>query len=710
VLNALWLSLVAGISGYGIVAIALRLAPWSAATRFSFWLLVPAVVGAVFVTSSLASLRPAPINHPAYLSTPVTQHSSADLTSRPDRDKKADTHRSPEPAWPAFLSRVDQLITTVASWALLNGGAIVSVWLFGVGLGFGQLAFSLTCLVRLSRRHHALDATPLGHLLESSRCVGGEGVSVIDSQAVQLPTIVGFISPLILLPCGYRKDFDPGHFHLILTHEYAHIVRHDVWTDLFARTVRALFWFNPAVHLALVHMRFERECACDEIAVRARVEDRVNLANALWRVAVYADLAPENLSQPGILGSGSRLVLRIERLLTRASDGITLRPHARRLIVVGALLASVVGALTISPGRSHAIESNYIKIAPMREVRSHHIAVRLNDGMVLIAGGLQGENATTADAELFDPLSRTFRVIASMHSPRYDAAAALLPNGDVLIAGGWIAQQVISKAELYDPRRQIFIPIDPLDRPRGSAQTVPLLDGRVVIIGGQISNEVPLRTAEIFNPFTRRFLPTGSMATPREVFAAVRLKDGRVLVTGGSDGVTVLGSAEVYDPETGKFSSTGRLLTPRMKHSATLLADGRVLITGGVSARFEQHPLRSAEIFLPRENRFVEAPPMNFARFKHDDTTVALRSGDILVAGGAPRAELFDPKSERFKDVQGPLDIPRYFGVATELPDGSILITGGYAEESVQSRSVALFLTRNSRVVPGARPDERGFA
>jgi len=703
VLHALFLSFAAGVSGYGVIGTALRLKRCSAATCFSFWYSLPIIVTTVFAASALASLRPGAADHRVVSgSAPFTSHSATYSESPPVDGATIVPKSGRAPAWPSRLSRFDRVITALTSQAAAHDGAIIAIWLIGAGVGAARLATSLISVVRLRQKLRFANATPLANLLPNLQIAGITDVPVIETNVVNLPTTVGFISPLILLPRGYRRSLEYPELHLVLTHEYAHILRNDFWTALVSEVLCVVFWFNPGVQLALVHMRLERECACDDFALRASAEDPRSLAHVLWRLAMDADLTLQATSTPGIAGIGARLVLRIERLLAHTHHPSNAHPAAVRLIIVIALSIAAAGAVFSSPGRSSAKNSPLGQIFPMTEVRSHHIAVRLLDGTVLLAGGLQGKDATTAHAELFDPVTRTFRAIAAMHSPRYDAAAALLPNGSVLIAGGWIGQRVIATAELYDPTRRTFVSIDSMNGPRGSAETVELSDGRVLIVGGQIANGTPLRSAEIFYPSTARFIPTGSMLSLREVFAAVRLKDGRVLVTGGSNGTAVLASAEIYDPHTGQFAATGQLRTPRMKHSATLLPDGRVLITGGVGDRSQKHLLRSVEFFLPAENEFVPGPPMIFPRFKHEETTVALRSGDVLVVGGAERAELFDSGLGRFEEVQGPEDIPRHYGAATQLADGTILVTGGYVEKQAQSRSAALYTMRSGQVLLGA--------
>src|SRR5688572_15927297 len=119
--------------------------------------------------------------------------------------------------------------------------------------------------------------------------------------------------------------------------------------------------------------------------------------------------------------------------------------------------------------------------------RAAHTATLLPAGKVLIAGGFREEGTSEiaiASAELFDPATNTFIAISDMNGPRDGHTATLLPNGKVLIAGGWNQTGRTATAELYDPQTRTFSYTGSMSTPRQGMTATLLKDGRVLIAGG----------------------------------------------------------------------------------------------------------------------------------------------------------------------------------------------------------------------------------
>jgi Ca2+-binding RTX toxin-like protein len=323
----------------------------------------------------------------------------------------------------------------------------------------------------------------------------------------------------------------------------------------------------------------------------------------------------------------------------------------RRFLV--ALLCLLV--LGVAPRASAAGPGFFSPTGEMSVPREGAAAAPLPDGRVLVTGGRyydrDGEYYAgnyPSSAEVFDPATGTFSStgVGSMGTPRWAAAAAPLPDGRVLVAGGYYydfgdgSDHFLSSAEVFDPATGTFSSagIGSMSVPRFGAAVARLPDGRVLIAGGNNGSSF-LSSAEIFDPATNQFSSSGmgSMVTARFAPAAAPLPDGRVMVAGGSDGSGGFSSAEVFDPATKTFSSAGigSLSVPRQRPVAAPLPDGRVLVAGGYY--YDQsggHFLSSAEVFDPATNTFSSAGIGSMEIPRELAAAAPLSDGRVLIAGG----------------------------------------------------------------------------
>jgi Galactose oxidase, central domain/Kelch motif len=192
-----------------------------------------------------------------------------------------------------------------------------------------------------------------------------------------------------------------------------------------------------------------------------------------------------------------------------------------------------------------------------------HTATLLQNGKVLVAGGQNAADYSEFSTELYDPTTGTWSVTGRLNTARSWHTATLLPNGNVLVAGACndgTHCATNSSAELYIPATGTWSVTGELKRPRFDHTATLLPDGQVLIAGGDHidflsgGTTVILNSSEIYNPATGHWKNAGKLNSPRAFHAATLLSDGKVLVVGGFDGKSVrqreyLRSAELYDPE-----------------------------------------------------------------------------------------------------------------------------------------------------------------
>ncbi len=319
------------------------------------------------------------------------------------------------------------------------------------------------------------------------------------------------------------------------------------------------------------------------------------------------------------------------------------------------------------------------EIGKLSEARAAHTATRLNDGRILIAGGMERNGVFFDDADIFDPRTNTFAKAKNrMSIKRVSHTATLLLDGKVLIVGGWSNRLPETSAEIYDPKTETFTSVGNTHR-RRSGHSATLLDNGKVLIAGGFDGHEHLSEAEVFDPQNNSFTLIGKMRNARSVHAATKLADGRILLTGGeASRGQILSSAEIFDPKTIKFSLTKAMSVARYKHDSILLASGRVLIFGGSDNRDWNGQYKSAEIFDAATNEFTIAGEMNFARFKVEGTAVLLKDGKVFIGGGGESAEVFNPLTNTFIKTTGEFGTSLHYATVTLLDDERTLIVGGY--------------------------------
>jgi len=222
----------------------------------------------------------------------------------------------------------------VSGW--LIGVFCLSIWHLG---GWAQLH-------RLKRRMvKQVDSTLLNKLkVLLQKLKVKQTVKFMESAIVQIPTVVGWLQPVILLPASALTGLNTEQLQAIVAHELAHIKRFDYFINILQTVVETLGFYHPAVWWISYKIRTERENCCDDMAVNIS-GDRVSYAGALASMeeirAAHAKLA--------VAATGSNLFRRICRLLGKDSadnTGLSWVPAATTILLIIALAIPTTLALT----------------------------------------------------------------------------------------------------------------------------------------------------------------------------------------------------------------------------------------------------------------------------------------------------------------------------------------------------------------------------
>ena len=223
------------------------------------------------------------------------------------------------------------------------------IWLLGVLL----LSFRpvLGCLRVQNLRSRGLTPLAESHCQLAQQLVDRLGIRHVvqfaQSALVEVPTVIGYLRPMVLLPASSVTGLTTSELELILAHELAHIRRHDYALNLIQTVIEALLFYHPAMWWVSSHVRHERENCCDDVAV-AISGDRATYVRAL------AQLEEHRVAPPALSASGSSLLMRVRRLLGQPQSEFGYRKSSIWLtaLILGVSVTVAAFAGSLSGGDS----------------------------------------------------------------------------------------------------------------------------------------------------------------------------------------------------------------------------------------------------------------------------------------------------------------------------------------------------------------------
>ena len=163
-------------------------------------------------------------------------------------------------------------------------------------------------------------------------------VKFAQSSLVEVPTVIGYLKPVVLLPVSTITGLSAAELELILAHELAHVRRHDYIVNLAQTVVEALLFYHPGMWWVSSQIRRERENCCDDVVV-AISGDRATYIRAL------AQLEQQRVGPPALAANGGSLMVRVRRLLGQPGSEFSSRSTTAWL---AGLVAIALVALTLT--------------------------------------------------------------------------------------------------------------------------------------------------------------------------------------------------------------------------------------------------------------------------------------------------------------------------------------------------------------------------
>jgi len=204
-------------------------------------------------------------------------------------------------------------------------------------------------------------------------------VRVLGSAVVQVPAVIGWLRPMILLPASALTGLTPLQLDALLAHELAHVRRYDYVANLLQSVVETLLFYHPAAWWVSQQVREEREHCCDDLAV-AVCGDAHFYATALLSMERLRVTPPAFALAAA--GRGGTLMGRIQRLVAPVQAEIFPRWMAGVVAVTlalggGAHLASGTAATGDRGGmRTATLDSLIDRVEVFRNPAARHEAVK----------------------------------------------------------------------------------------------------------------------------------------------------------------------------------------------------------------------------------------------------------------------------------------------------------------------------------------------
>ena len=332
--------------------------------------------------------------------------------------------------------------------------ALVPVWLAGVLVLSARLALAWVVVERLRRAAISPASASLRARVEAlaGRLGIRRVVRVAQSAIVQVPTAIGWLRPVVLLPARALTGLTVEQLDAVLAHELAHIRRHDFAVNVLQNAGEIILFYHPACWWLSRRIRIEREHCCDDVAV-ALCGDRIAYATAL------ADLESLRTEPTLALAATDGLLLqRVRRVIAavpdeRAASGWIAAAAALAVVTLLIMCAQAAGMATADPGGDQTSVPTPARIIPADEgvIQGRVVDARSGhpiSGAAVQIAGIPGTATATTDAEgryeatALKPGSYKVTVTAKgyVEGPYGPGAAALMDFGaNVEVRGGHLA-------------------------------------------------------------------------------------------------------------------------------------------------------------------------------------------------------------------------------------------------------------------------------
>ncbi len=215
-------------------------------------------------------------------------------------------------------------------------------WIAGVLCLFVYRSASWITAERLRRRGICAVSEGWSRRFETlvSRVGISRAVRLLESGLVNVPMVIGYLRPVVLVPMGMLAGLPADQVEAILLHELAHIRRADYLVNLLQSAIESLLFYHPAVWWISSVVRAERENCCDDFVIARETDPRAYAAALL---ALEQERSGQLAGMTAIAANGGNLLRRVRRMLRKpaAHEGnAAIVPVALAILGAGVALAA----------------------------------------------------------------------------------------------------------------------------------------------------------------------------------------------------------------------------------------------------------------------------------------------------------------------------------------------------------------------------------
>ncbi|WP_217606695.1 M56 family metallopeptidase [Chitinophaga sp. GbtcB8] len=222
---------------------------------------------------------------------------------------------------------------------------LVALYMAGVGVMCIKLFADLAQLQQIRKQQGLPADTAWEQYLRklSKQLQIPRKVKLLVSQHIQVPVMMGFLKPVILVPIAMFNNLSAEQLEAILLHELAHVKRNDYILNIFQSIVETTLFFNPFVWWISKYIRLEREHCCDDMVIAHTVQP-LHYAKALVALEEYRFTT--NPMAMAAADNKQHLFYRIKRIMEMKTSHLN---YSQKLMAVLIIAVGLTAIAWITP-------------------------------------------------------------------------------------------------------------------------------------------------------------------------------------------------------------------------------------------------------------------------------------------------------------------------------------------------------------------------